>query len=565
MPRRTRQQAHHLNRLIRRHRKAPLARAGAEPTTQPPPPFGLQLLRSQRTRAPSGQRELHRVARRGPRIVHPLDAYPRIVLPRVHHPQSAHLVRIAPRIEHHHPVRARRTRRHIVHRSQKPVVGANVGQHLDVKTARELQPPVPRARTRALRQPLLRVAFLQVLGVEVHRLARTDAQGHRTVPHPRIVNRLDVHLARSLRTVDDARKPLVPPLRPTRRRGKQRHSMRTVRPRHRRQVRQMPRRTRQQAHRLYRLPRTHHQLPLPLAPTEHPRQSPSPRLQLLRAHRARRTRRHRHHHRIARRLPRIVNPLDAHPRRLRPRVDEPQPADLVRVAPRVEDGHLMPRLARRHHVVHRGQEPVGGADVGQHLEVECARKLKAPVPIARPNALRQLPFRVPLQVIGVEVRRLARTDAQRHRTVRHPRVVERLDVHLARCVRAVDDAPQSPGTPPRPSATPQGTARCDAPPAPQSAPAPVRRSAPACSSDSLQGERGATGARGPASRRTSCPASAHASATAPCAHAARPGRGRPAPRGAPSRAPPRPSRPAQPAPAHPRPALPPRASRSQER
>ena len=328
-----------------------------------------------------------------------------------------------------------------MHRRQKPVLGADVAQHLDVEPARELEPPVPLPRTNPPRQRSVRLHPLQVAGVEVHRLPRSEGQRHRTRTHPRIVHRLDAHRPRPARTVDDARKPLVPRLLPTRRRRKQRQPVCSPGIRHRREIRQMPRRTRKQAHHLHRLPRTHHQPPLPRAPTERPLKSPTPRLQLLRAHRARPPRRHRQLHRTAGGRSRIVNPLDAHPRTLRPRVDQPQPAHLLRVVPRIEYRHPLLRLPRRRHIVHRGQKPVLGADVGQHLYVEHARQLQTPVPLARSGLARQRLVRLhPLQVVGVEVHRLPRPEGERHRTVRHPLVVMGLDAHLARRVGAVDDA-----------------------------------------------------------------------------------------------------------------------------
>ena len=100
----------------------------------------------------------------------------------------------------------------------------------------------------------------------------------------------------------------------------------------------------------------------------------------------------------------------------------------------------MPRLGRQRHIVHAGQETVPGADVAQHLDIERARELQPPVPLARPDALRQTLARVArLQGLGVEVLRLSHTDGQRHWTGVLTRVVPGVDAHLPIVVGTVDD------------------------------------------------------------------------------------------------------------------------------
>ena len=186
----------------------------------------------------------------------------------------------------------------------------------------------------------------------------------------------------------------------------------------------------------------HNKLPLPLArpqPTAHPRAG----FKLLRTERARRPTVERQHHRRARRAPLVVDALDAHLGALGTGVDEPQPAHLLVVPSRIEYRYLvLPRPGARNEVVHAGQEPVAGADVGQHLKLQRARKLQAPVALARrPRRTLEPLLRVAaLQIVGVEVLRLAPTDGKRQRPVRHPRIVPGDDFHLAVRVGVIDDA-----------------------------------------------------------------------------------------------------------------------------
>ena len=446
-----RQQAHHLEGLFGLHQQSPLAPARAERTAQPFRPARLQLLGTERARHPRPKRELHRTARRGALVVNPLDGHLGAPGTGIDEPQPAHLVGVLPRIERHHPVPRPARRRHVVHRSQKAVLGADVGQHLKLQRTRELETQVPLPHPDALLQTLVRVTLLQVAGVEVLRLLRTDGERHRTVPSPSLVPGVDAHRARLARAVDHPHEALAPLS--VRGRGKQPHRMRGPRTArtdfgvvgHRRQIRQMPRRARQQAHHLDGPVRSDLEPPLALARAKRTTQPfRITRLQLLRREHARRPRRQRQLHRIARRRPRIVGPLDAHLRRLRPRVDEPQPAHLLVVAPRIERHHPVPRLTRRRHIVHRGQKPVPGADVAQHLEVERARELKAPVPVAGTDASRQTLVLGPrLQVPGVEVLGLPRVDGERHRTDVPARVVPGVDAHLTRFIRTVDDSHES--------------------------------------------------------------------------------------------------------------------------
>ena len=408
---------------------------------RPPPAF--ERSRAQRARRPRRERKRHPAARRGARVVGALDAHFGFLVAPVHHPQPAHLVGVPPRVEDDHPVPLRTLRRHVVHAGQEPVAGADVGQHIELQGGAHLEPPVPAARPDAAGEPLARVALLQVRRVEVHRFVRGECQAHRPVHHPRIVYGLDAHLAGLARAVDHPRKALHPLAFPPRGGREVGHLVTAFAlrlPRHARQVRQVTRRAREQAQHPQRLRRAHHQAPLAAAPAQRPAQTPgTAALERPRAQRARGARLERQRHRAARRLPRVVDALDAHLRLFLARVDHPQPARLVDVATRVEDDHPVPLRALRRHVVHARQEPVAGADVRQHLQVE--RGAQRQTPLSRPcsrGAREPLRLVAILQVRGVEVRRLAPTQAKRRRSVHHAGVVVRLDAHLSGLPRAID-------------------------------------------------------------------------------------------------------------------------------
>ena len=100
-------------------------------------------------------------------------------------------------------------RHRVVHRRQEPVSGPDVRPHLNVQLARKRQTPVALARADTARQSLLRVAVLEVLGVEVGRLAAVDGQRDRAVGLPLVVDRVDAYLARLGGVVDDPHEPLA--------------------------------------------------------------------------------------------------------------------------------------------------------------------------------------------------------------------------------------------------------------------------------------------------------------------------------------------------------------------
>ena len=115
---------------------------------------------------------------------------------------------------------------------QEPVAGPHVREHLELERALEHQAPVPLAgRPRRARKTLVRVALFKVRGVEVHRPAGPERERHRAVRHPRVVVRVDAHLARLVRAVDHPHEALAPER--VRGRGEERHVVKTHPRRHR--------------------------------------------------------------------------------------------------------------------------------------------------------------------------------------------------------------------------------------------------------------------------------------------------------------------------------------------
>ena len=81
------------------------------------------------------------------------------------------------------------------------------------------------------------------------------------------------------------------------------------------------------------------------------------------------------------------------------------------------------------------------ADVGQHLRVAAVREREPPVAVPWPDAAGQALVRVAgLEVVRVELRRLAGADLQRGRAPWRASGVEGIDAQDSRRERAVDDA-----------------------------------------------------------------------------------------------------------------------------
>ena len=126
-------------------------------------------------------------------------------------------------------------------------------------------------------------------------------------------------------------------------------------------------------------------------------------------------------------------------------VDEAQLAHLVAVAAGVENRRQVQNFGlgsfAGHQIVHAGQEPVRGADIGQRFNVQVGFQLQPPIPLAAAGAAGQSLGRVArLQVIGVEVRRGFGAQGKPDRPGPPAGVVDRKDAHRAGFAGAVDDA-----------------------------------------------------------------------------------------------------------------------------
>ena len=84
----------------------------------------------------------------------------------------------------------------VVHAGHEAVHRSDVAQHFNVRLAAQFEPPGAAARADAVRQPLVSVALLKVLGVEVDRCPGVNGQRRRTVRHPIAVEGEDFHHSR---------------------------------------------------------------------------------------------------------------------------------------------------------------------------------------------------------------------------------------------------------------------------------------------------------------------------------------------------------------------------------
>ena len=113
-------------------------------------------------------------------------------------------------------------------------------------------------------------------------------------------------------------------------------------------------------------------------------------------------------------------------------VDEPQQAHLVAVAAGIEDGDGAVVTARGRQVVQCGDEAVGRARVAEHLDVQVAAEVQAPVAGARADAVGQTLGGIAVfEVLGVEVHDLIGVHRERHRVVAAAVVVGGVDDHPA--------------------------------------------------------------------------------------------------------------------------------------
>ena len=97
----------------------------------------------------------------------------------------------------------------IVHAGHEPVGGADVAKHLDVQVAAQLQAPCSSPLADAGGEPLVGVAQLEVVGVEVHGFTAVHRQGDRAMRYARVVERGDLHGAATGTPIDHPREPLL--------------------------------------------------------------------------------------------------------------------------------------------------------------------------------------------------------------------------------------------------------------------------------------------------------------------------------------------------------------------
>ena len=355
----------------------------------------------------------------------------------------AGLAVVAAGVEEGHLVQqAVRRRRQVVHGGHEAVLGADVGQRFNVQVAGQLQPPVAAPRPEAAGKPLVGVAHLQVRGVEVPGLAGIKGQRDRIVGEVGLVERLDAHRARYVGAVHHPQEAL--PFQGVGGRQEQRRHVRPARigfGRRRGEVGQVACGGGQQAHRHDVALRLHPQPPLARAVAQRAGEAGGvAAFQFRRRERPRLSGGHLSGHRRRAGLPGIVRSGDADPRRIRARVDQPKVAFLPVVAAGVEERHPVRAVVhRRCGVVHGGHEPVGGAHVGERLDVQVARQGEPPVALAGPDAFGQTLARVAaLQVPGVQVDRLRGPDGQGDGGGRRPGVVRRFNANLAILSRVVD-------------------------------------------------------------------------------------------------------------------------------
>ena len=133
------------------------------------------------------------------------DRHVHLVVARIDQAQPTLLSVVPRRIEDGNAVADGGFGRDVVHAGQKAILpGADVRQRLDVEFAAEEQKaPVAFTLSHALGQTLARVAVLEVVGIEVHRLVGADGQLRGTVLRSGIVEPVDAHRTPDFGVVDD--------------------------------------------------------------------------------------------------------------------------------------------------------------------------------------------------------------------------------------------------------------------------------------------------------------------------------------------------------------------------
>ena len=326
-----------------------------------------------------------------------------------------------------HP-RLRLDSRRAAHSRQRARRRVHVRQHLDVRPARQLEPPVALARSRASLDTLLRTALLEVRRVELLRRVPAQRQPQPLVGAVRRVERVDLDLRRLRRPVHHPHH--AAPSRAVRRRREQRHPVQAAgAPRHAPGRARQHRSVQQQVRRVRRSPlRLQHQPPLAGAVTQRSRQSRRrPALQLRRRVAARLPRPKLHRH-LSARMSRVVDAPHGHRCTHAARVRQPQHAARPRFAAGVEQRQL--DLARHQRRVVQRRQKTFRPRVRPRLDVQLRRQFQTPVPLARPRP-RQPRRRVSrLHRRHLELDRRARVQRQPTRLHSPARVVHRHHANL---------------------------------------------------------------------------------------------------------------------------------------
>ena len=434
------EQAHRLDGPVGGHAEPPYVSAVAAKGR-------CERLRGDRARAAGGDLEAHRGAGGFSVLVDGLDVHLGGPVARVDESKAARVPGARAGDEHRDAVPRPGERDPVVHAREEAIVALDVRKDLELESRAKAKPPVPGAGAEAFGESHLLVAVLEVFGGEVHGLVGADVEGEGGGRGAFVVEGFDVHRARLAGVVDDADEPLDAVSQPARRGGKERdivHEEAAVEHGARGrggQVDEVPGGARDEAHHLERPGRGHREPPPALTRAERAGEPRCPGLELVRAQHAGGTCRKLEKYRARGRRAGVVDGLDENLGRLRPGVDEPQPARLRDVAPGVEQGHPVPGRSRRDAVVHGGEESVGGADVREHVDIEPGDELEPPVAFAFAGRAFEADGRVPpFEIRGAELHDLARADLESEGAPVRARVVDCVDAHLAGKVVVVDDA-----------------------------------------------------------------------------------------------------------------------------
>ena len=282
MPLGTLHQAHYPNGPVRLHRQPPIALSVSQVSGEP---LGavFQVPGTDYPGRTGRDSQTHRpVGRRLPLVVPCPDEDLRSAVGRVDQPQPARLHRLARRVEPRHVMAQIALRHHVIDGGDKAVLRASVRHHIQFQVALQGETPVPLAAAQTCRQPLLRIAVLQIFRTQFRGPVPCQLQCDRTEVRTGVVHGVDPDVP-GPGAVGDAQEPVARRMGTG---GKEHHVARLG---HRRgQVRQRPGHTVQQRHHLHRRIGKHQQLPITFVFTELTGQARCAAFQLPGRHRARR-------------------------------------------------------------------------------------------------------------------------------------------------------------------------------------------------------------------------------------------------------------------------------------